>query len=261
MSSDSYVARHQSRRSSSGGTGLTRALGIIGELLLTAGALLILFLVWQLWYTSIAAVSEGKSLVEDFYNDPAIVDAPRVPVTNAELRTDEPPVSEINGDMIGTLIVPKWESHTLNNMAIMEGTTPGVLDRAVAGHYVDTAGPGELGNFSLAGHRRSYGNSFRYVNMLEPGDQIIVSTATTWYVYEVEYDHIVLPSQVEVIAPVPGQPGVEPTERYLTLTTCHSLSMGEFGNSHRWITHAKFIGWMDRADGMPEQVVNDPGVQ
>lgn len=235
-------------------------LGVFGELLLTAGVLLILFLVWQLWYTSIAAVSEGKELVNDFYNDPAIVEAPRIPVTDAELRTDEPPISEPNGDVIGTLIVPKWYGHTLNNMAILEGTSSSVLDRAVAGHYVNTAGPGEIGNFSLAGHRRSYGNSFRYVHMLEPGDQIIVSTATTWYVYEVEYDHLVLPSQVEVIAPVPGQPNEEPTERYLTLTTCATSDGGEWGNSHRWITHAKFIGWMDRADGMPEQVVDDPGV-
>ena len=71
---------------------------------------------------------------------------------------------------------------------------------------------------------------------------------------------IVTPDRIDVVAPVPGQLDAIPVDRLMTLTTCHSPKTGEWGNSHRWVTHTKLIGWMDRADGMPEQVLNDPGV-
>ena len=63
-----------------------------------------------------------------------------------------------------------------------------------------------------------------------------------------------------MIAPVPGDPSVAPTERYITLTTCHSLTTGEWGNDHRWIVHAKLSYWMPRSEGRPASVLNDPEV-
>jgi sortase A len=232
-------------------------IGVLGELLITAGVLLGLFVVWQLWWTSVEARGEAQALMTDFHQ--TLPEAPRVA---AELRTDEPPVPEAvaPGEMFGVLVVPEWYGRTDNAMPILEGTTPSVLDRAAAGHYTESQQVGEVGNFALAGHRRSHGNSFRYVDDLEAGDQVIVETGNAWYVYEVTGHEIVLPTQVEVVAPVPNDPGAVPTERLLTLTTCHSPTLGEYGNSHRWITYAKFVGWLDRADGMPESVVTDPAV-
>ena len=119
---------------------------------------------------------------------------------------------------------------------------------------------GEVGNFAIAGHRRTYGNSFRRIDLLQEGDEIIVSTAKTWYVFKVTGHELVKPEQVEVIAPVPNQPDAQPTDRYITLTTCHGSTAGEFGNDLRWIVHAKFAYWMDRSEGRPESVLNDPGV-
>lgn len=228
---------------------------VFGELLITAGVLAGLFVVWQLWWTSVEANGDASVVMAEFRE--TLPPAPRVA---AELRTDEPPVQPqaAPGETFGVLIVPAWYGLTNNSMPIVEDTTPKLLNKALAGHYVDTQQVGEVGNFALAGHRRSYGNSFRHVDDLNAGDQVIVETATTWYVYEVTSHEIVLPSDVDVLAPVPGQPGVRPVDRILTLTTCHSTSVGEFGNDHRWITHATFVGWMDRADGMPEQVLEDP---
>ncbi|MEK8229161.1 sortase [Oerskovia sp. M15] len=130
----------------------------------------------------------------------------------AELRTDDPPVPEAaaEGETIGVLVVPRWYGKTNNTMPIVQGTTTALLNKAVAGHYTQTQQVGEVGNFALAGHRRTYGNSFRFVNELVPGDQVIVETATTWYVYEVTGHEVVLPSQIDVIAPVPNQPGSSP---------------------------------------------------
>ena len=64
----------------------------------------------------------------------------------------------------------------------------------------------------------------------------------------------------EVVAPVPHHPEEVPTERLLTMTTCHSLTAGEWGNDHRWITYATFSYWMPRSEGRPASVINDPEV-
>lgn len=252
--------RHTSSRtrSRSGGGVVSTAFGVLGELLITLGVVFGLFVVWQLWWTTVQSNQAATTIMTEFQES-----LPEAPQVAAELRTDAPPVPEAvaEGETIGALIVPAWYGKTDNTMPIVQGTSTELLNKAVAGHYTQTQQVGEVGNFALAGHRRTYGNSFRFVNELVPGDQVIVETASTWYVYEVTGHEVVLPSQVDVIAPVPNEPGVEPTERLLTLTTCHSPTLGEFGNSHRWITYAKFVGWMDRADGMPEQVLDDPGVQ
>lgn len=225
--------------------------------MITAGLLIAGYIVWNVWWDSNQSAAIAQEQVVEFYE--SVPEAPRVV---AEMRTDDPPPapSAAEGDTFGVLVVPKWYNKTHNTMPIRQGTNDLVLDQAAAGHYIDTAMPGEVGNFSLAGHRRTHGNSFRYINLLEEGDQVIVETKDTWYIYEVtEYD-IVTPDAVEVIAPVPNKPGEQPVERMLTLTTCHSLTAGEWGNDHRWITHAKLIGWMDRSEGMPEQVLMEPGV-
>lgn len=233
------------------------AIRSVGELLITAGLVIALFLVWQLWWTGIGATKLANEHKAAFQQTQ--VDSPRVEGTK---HTDAPPVpAQVGyGQTIGMLIVPKWYGITNNNMPIQEGTGADVLDQAAAGHYTDIQQVGEVGNFAIAGHRRTNGNSFRRIDLLEEGDEIIVATKDTWYVYTVTSHEIVLPEAVEVIAPVPGDPSVAPTERYITLTTCHSLTTGEWGNDHRWIVHAKFSYWMPRSEGRPASVLNDPEV-
>ena len=72
---------------------------------------------------------------------------------------------------------------------------------------------------------------------------------------------IVDPSQVDVIAPVPNNPNAQPTQRLLTMTTCHSATLGEWGNDQRWIVHAQLSYWIPRGEGRPESVLSDPGVK
>ena len=229
----------------------------IGELLITAGLVVALFLCWQLWWTSIDANASAQAVATQFHEKQ--VESPKVEGTK---HTEDPPVMEKvgYGETIGMLVVPKWYGVTNNNMPVLEGTGSDVLDQAAAGHYPETQQLGELGNFAIAGHRRTYGNSFRRIDLLQEGDEIVVSTADTWYVFTVTNHEIVQPEQVEVIAPVPNQPDVQPTERYITLTTCHGSTAGEFGNDQRWIVHAKFSYWMNRSEGRPASVLNDPGV-
>ena len=212
----------------------------IGELLITAGLVVALFLCWQLWWTGIDANASAKAVATQFHEKQ--VESPR---KTGQKHYDAPPVMEQvgYGETIGMLVVPKWYGVTNNNMPIMEGTGSDVLDQAAAGHYTNTQQLGELGNFAIAGHRRTYGNSFRRIDLLQEGDEIIVSTAKTWYVFKVTGHELVQPEQVEVIAPVPNQPDAQPKDRYITLTTCHGSTAGELGNDQRWIVHAKFEYW------------------
>ena len=236
---------------------LDRVLSGFGELLITVGVVVALFLVWQLWWTGFDANKKAEAHTVAFHETQ--VDSPK---TEGTKHTEDPPVPDAAayGETIGMLIVPKWYGVTNNNMPVIEGTGPDVLDQAAAGHYPDTQQVGEIGNFAIAGHRRTNGNSFLRIDTLEEGDEIIVATKDTWYVYTVSSHEIVDPTQVDVIAPVPGDQEAQPVDRYITLTTCHSLTTGEWGNDHRWIVHGKFSYWMPRSEGRPASVLNDPEV-
>jgi len=56
---------------------------------------------------------------------------------------------------------------------------------------------------------------------------------------------------VRVIAPVPDEPGVAPTERYITLTTCHPM----FSARERYVVHGVFEYWASTADGTPAELL------
>src|SRR5690625_1054692 len=146
----------------------------------------------------------------------------------------------------GTMHVPEFDR---DRFPLAEGVSlEEVLNVKGVGHYPETALPGQVGNFSVAGHRNTYGRAFEEIASLDEVDAIVVETAEAFYVYEVTESLIVMPQDVEVIAPAPGQPGTEPTERMLTLTACHPM----YSARERYIVHAEFAYWTDRADGIPE---------
>lgn len=89
------------------------------------------------------------------------------------------------------------------------------------GHYPGTALPGQVGNFAVAGHRATHDQPFAFLDQVRVGDRLIVTTATRVYVYRVFHSMLVQPTQVNVLDPVPGEPGVVPTQRRITLTTCN----------------------------------------
>lgn len=112
---------------------------------------------------------------------------------------------------------------------IVEGTSDPVLKKGI-GHFPDTAKPGEVGNFALAGHRccKSNGQPFRYINELVVGDPVIVETALAIYTYAVvpmaackgNPLSVVEEHEVKVIWPEPCEQGVSASRKLLTMTTC-----------------------------------------
>ena len=68
------------------------------------------------------------------------------------------------------------------------------------GQNIGSANPGQNGNVVLSAHNDVYGEIFRYLDRLVPGDQVIIYTQQRQSVYVVDRTAIVAPTAVEVLA-------------------------------------------------------------
>jgi len=211
--------------------------GIVGELMITAGVVLGLFVTWQLVWTDVVGDSDQADAVSQ------LEDTFRIPPTPTDGGPDVLEPVEI-GKGFAIVRIPRFGAKYAK--PLYEGDDRATLKKGI-GHYPKTAMPGEIGNFSMAGHRTTYGKPFNQIAELKHGDLVIVETAESYFVYEVYEDLIVRPTQVEVIAPVPSQPGEEPTKALMTMTSCHPM----FSSRQRWITHGRLIDTIPHADGLP----------
>ncbi len=236
------------------------ALGVVGELLITAGVLLLGFLAWQLWWTDVVADQAQAQIVDSLpWTHAAQPAAPESPAPGASAppvavpRHDDPPVDAEPAHAVtfATIQVPRWDG--VPAKPISEGTDKaGVLDRLGVGHYEGTAMPGAVGNFAVAGHRTTYGKPFNRIAELQVGDPVVVRTEHTWYVYRVTSIEIVAPTAVQVVAPVPDDPGAKPTARMITMTTCHPM----FSAKQRYVVHGELDYWASADDGsVPAELV------
>jgi sortase A len=98
------------------------------------------------------------------------------------------------------------------NQQIVQGDGWEQLKQGV-GQHPGTPNPGESGNLVLSAHNDIFGEIFRDLDRLKPGDKIIVYTTQRPYTYIVAETRIVEPTQVEVMAPT-SQPTV-------TLISCY----------------------------------------
>jgi sortase A len=68
------------------------------------------------------------------------------------------------------------------------------------GQSIGSVNPGQTGNIILSAHNDVYGELFRYLDKLMPGDQVVLYTQQRQYVYIVDRTAIVEPTAVEVMA-------------------------------------------------------------
>lgn len=73
--------------------------------------------------------------------------------------------------------------------------------------------PGEAGNVILSGHNDIFGQVFRELDRLEPGDEVSLLTERTSFTYIVTETQIVQPDQVEVLQ--------QTSDSTLTLISCY----------------------------------------
>lgn len=118
------------------------------------------------------------------------------------------------GDALTRLRLPRLGVSVI----VVEGVSWKAL-KAGAGHYPKTALPGEPGNVSIAGHRTGFGQPFRHLERMRPGDPIIMETPYGVYTYEVipPFEQHGNPWITHAKDFTVVQPTVEPS---LTLTTC-----------------------------------------
>ena len=96
--------------------------------------------------------------------------------------------------------------------ALQQGMTLTAINRGPS-HWPGTAGPGQLGNMVVAGHRTTFSRPFRYLDKLQPGDQVIYTTEAGSFAYAVTSTEIVSPEAVEIADQTVGYTS--------TLFACH----------------------------------------
>ncbi len=216
-------------------------IGGIGRALITLGLLVLAFAAFQLWGTSWQEARNQSALEDEFAEQRAALAAiaPELaatttpgPTISGETTTTAVPTTlspEVlqaiaeelvpeRGEVLGSIQIPSIGV----DKQIIEGTSRDDL-RKGPGHYPSTPFPGQAGNAAIAGHRTTYGAPFGDLDLVQPGDQIIVETVFGTFYYEVipqidengdEAGHFIVDdSAVEVVE--------DQGDNRLTLTACH----------------------------------------
>lgn len=191
-----------------------QAVSVLGELLITAGLVMGLFVVYSLWWTNVvadrAADKQAEKVRDDWAQD-------RVGGSGQ----DGPGALDTKAG-IGFLHVPAMSE---GDILVEKGTSMKILNDGVAGYYTDPVKAtlptsDEKGNFSLAAHRDGHGARFHNIDKIEKGDPIVFETKDTWYVYKT---YAVLPEtskyNVEVLGGIPKESGKKKAGHYITLRT------------------------------------------
>jgi sortase A len=238
----------------------------IGELLLTCGAVLLLFAVYEVWVSNVFSDHKQAQVHRQLVTAWQRGEDPLKGQDRLNLPVGKQVVLPA-GQGFANLYIPGFGKDFART--IVQGTSDSDLD-AGPGHYVTSQLPGQLGNFAIAGHRVGKGEPFLNLDKLHPGDIIVVQTASNWYVYSVlgsrsaylaaskladparreaaaaaalavpdsqgvRGREIVSPDSVQVLAPVPGHRSATATRALLTLTTCHP----KYSADERLIVHAQ----------------------
>jgi sortase (surface protein transpeptidase) len=248
-----------------GGGGAQTAVRAFGEVLVTLGMVVLLFVIYELYVTNIFSAqkqSSATSSLDQLWG-------------TGNSRSDHFDLTEGSG--IAKMYIPAFG--TDYHFTVIEGTS--LADLAVGpGHYTGTALPGQPGNFSVAGHRVGQGDPFNDLGLLQSCDAVVVETNANWYVYRVlpfanevanwstskgtralcqgpngsgkvvplgaPYtqtvgQEIVLPSQGDEVAAVPHHQDMALAAgqgaKLMTMTTCNP----QFSDAQRMIVHAVLV--------------------
>jgi sortase A len=216
----------------------------LGQTLITAGVVILLFVGYELWFTGIYTRQQQDRIDHQLQQ---------------QWTAGGPDVSTLSPDKvrlgsgIAVLYIPRFGRHY--HFVIVEGTGYSDLQKG-PGHYPGTALPGQVGNFAVAGHRTTYLHPFNKIAQLRNHDVIVLETRTMWFTYTIEnvpgtnipWREIVAPTKVQVAYPVPDQPDPNkpPTLKVLTFTSCHP----EYSARQRYVIHALLTDAVHKAPGV-----------
>jgi sortase A len=218
----------------------------VGQTLITAGVIILLFVVYELWFTGFYTARQQHRLEQAIQHSWLQGGLDISKVKHVPL-----------GSGVAVLRIPRF-GHSWH-MVIVEGTGYTQLQKG-PGHYPGTAMPGQVGNFAVAGHRTTYLHPFYNINELKTGDAIVLETKSMWFTYTVEtvahhkgyprvpYQEIVSPDDVKVAYAVPDQPNpdLRPTLRLLTFTSCNP----RYSALQRIVVHAELTQALHKGPGV-----------
>lgn len=222
---------------------------VLGELLVTLGVVLLMFLGWKYYlYDSIigneeiAASSELSAELAQQYETlaPAEPDLGGIPIR---------PLPTAPYEEFGVLYVPSWSPDFSRRIATDIDRTE-VLDPGYIGAYMDSGPVGAEGNFILAAHRTASGAPFIGLPKLELGNKVYIETVDGWYVYAFRSSEYVSADQVDVLANVPRHPELPKNERFLVLLTCNP----EWSIAERLVSYLILEDFVPRSDGPPQEI-------
>jgi sortase A len=230
----------------------TSVLGVLGEVLITLGVVVLLFIVWQQWFNDIVVAGnthEQASKLSQQLHDAA----PPAPAPDKSGDYGTPVVAKApaDGEKFGVLYVPRFGSGYQVPIAGGTGTTQ-TLNTGAAGHYDSTQMPGAVGNFAIAGHRTTHGAPFANIATLKVGDHFYVQTKDGYYTYTFRNLQYVKPTQVQVLQEVPDAPVVDTAskDRLITLTSCNP----KYSAAERIIAYGVFTSWQPLSAGAPGEI-------
>lgn len=241
----------------SGGGRLRSVLHGLGEVLITLGLVVLLFVVYEVYITNIFSAMKQADATHA--------------MTQRWHNQRGRQVGVAAGQGFAVMYVPALGADY--HFTIVEGTNQN--DLAIGpGHYTDTAMPGQPGNFSVAGHRVGKGAPFNDIDLIKACDSIVVETDDNWFVYrmlpkqdqvanwkathandpqcrnvgplggpyaDTYGQEIVPPQEHDVVAPIPHHPEADLSKgqqvALMTLTTCHP----KFSDAKRLIVHAVLV--------------------
>jgi len=226
--------------------------GVLGEILITLGVVMLLYVAWQLWIGDVIYGAErneqGAQLAQQWEESADPVPPSVITDPDTGETTFEPPVLPEPGDgeQFGVMYVPRWGSDY--QMPMAGGVSrPVTLDPIGIGHYPGTEMPGQVGNFAVAGHRTTFGKPFADIASLHVGDAIVVETQEGWFTYRFRTLEYVQPNEVDVLLDVPQAPDVPANEAYITLTACSP----RYSLAERIIAYGVFESFQPRSEGPP----------
>ncbi len=232
---------------------VTRVLGGVGRVLIAAGALILLFVSYQLWGTGLRTAAAQNQLRDEFRArqeqvtqpsttlpaaDVTDASAPSTPTTAPPRPAGEaPPVKP--GEALGTISIDKIGV----DFQMVEGVDLIYLQDG-PGHFPATPFPGQAGNAALAGHRTTWAAPFHRIDELVPGDLISIETIQGLFTYAVIAQpgpsdaepvahRIITPTQTEIL----DQPA-EGGANTLTLMACHP----KYSAAQRIVVVAELVG-------------------
>jgi sortase A len=234
------------------------ALRGIGQTLITLGCVVLLFVVYEVWITNIFAAHQQSKVASALKQEWQKGKDPLLPLPGS----GDPSIPV--GQGIAVLYIPRL-GRDYHFTVVQGDVTPNdaQLEEGPA-HYKNTALPGQVGNFAVAGHRVGKGEPFLNLDKLQSGDAVIVETKTEWYVYRVlgkpaggnpqkEHEDVRVagggtvslpgreivdpadPTVGRVLAPVPDNVQDGAAVALMTMTTCHP----KFTASHRMIVYSR----------------------